>query len=142
MRRWRRTPRQSKAEIEWLLRYGEAAEYLIELAEDGRDVPALNDRPELTPAQAAAVEAFWMMNPARPVAVGMGGAIPLGLAVTEIVATARVYGFPEDWFLTVARAADRAYMEGAEKTAARPEKHGHRTPRGRIGPKPIPKGRK
>ncbi len=103
----------------------------MDLEAAGRSVPALDAQPQLTILQAQAVEAFWAMNPARPVAVGMDGGVPLGLPVTEILATAMIYGFDPAWFLQVARAADRAYLD-----------HGHRTPRGRTGSKPISQRRK
>lgn len=69
-----------------------------------------------------------MMSVGRPLAVGMGGGVELGLPTTDIILTAQAYGFEAGWFLRVVRAMDASYLEQAHK---RRPSHGHRPPRSR-----------
>lgn len=120
-------PKRSKAAILWALSpAGQSEEYLLEKLADGFPVPALDAKPSLEPLQQRAVEAFWLMNPGRPVA-GMG--VPTGLPVSDIVTTAVLMGLPAEWLLRVTRAAESVYLDHLAESREKEKTNGTRAPR-------------
>jgi len=101
------------------MKWGDEEEYLLELVADGTDVAAFDSKPDLTPLQLIAFEAYWLLSPGRQMGMGPGG-----ISTVDILAMAEHTGLPADWFLRVVRWCDRAYLEAVAKTI---ENNGHRT---------------
>lgn len=93
--------------LEWSLRWGKHEAHLLELAEDGREIAALEDKPTLSPIQEAAYDAYWLASPGRVLGFGAVGGIPS----SDVIAVARVWGLEPEWFLRVVRAMDVIYCD-------------------------------
>ena len=93
-------------------------EWLMSLAEDGHDVPALEKRPVLYDDLAADYSAFWALSASRPSGFG-ASPIPL----TEILAYMEMFEIDDPMcrklFLERMRVMDRAFMDWAKKRGGR-----------------------
>lgn len=104
-----------KATLSWILKHGEDAEYLEEIAEETGDIPQpLLDRPELPGHLRPTLEAFLLLNDSRPQGFGTIG----GITTTDILAMAAEVE-PNDTlrFLRVIRAMDGLVLADFAKRA-------------------------
>jgi hypothetical protein len=97
--------------MEWQLKHGKNEEYLREIADRGRDIKVLDDKPALNDLQLGAFDSFFLLSPGRPLGYGCCGGIP----TTDIILMAATRGFDPEWFLRVVRAMDSAYLEHVNK---------------------------
>jgi hypothetical protein len=91
--------------VAWTLRWGESEEHLNSLAEEGRHIQALADKPEVDGLVAEAVNLFWLLSGGRPVGFGPGP-----IPTTDILLGADAFGLPADWFLFVCRVMDNEFL--------------------------------
>lgn len=78
----------------------------MDLAEEGRSIAALDDKPELSPLVQAAVDLFWLLSGGRPVGFAVG---PIPTA--DILLSAQAFGLPPDWFLYLCRVMDNEFLK-------------------------------
>lgn len=93
--------------MEWKLKWGKDEDFLRDLEADGREVRALEERPELSDVQHCAFHLFWQLSPGRPLGFGAVG----GITTVDIIAGAEAYGLPPDYALRMIRGMDAVYLD-------------------------------
>lgn len=96
-----------------MLKYGKKIDWLERLADEGHEIPAVEERPQLYEDLILDWQAFLTISASRP--QGLSGIAPLPL--TEILAYAKIYDITDgeelQHFVTRIRLMDRLYIEAA-----------------------------